>query len=85
MAVERPQPADENVGVKRLSKRQAVREPSILTRLEPGESIELWDRHGALIVQRKKKSIRTNEQRRAVVHKLTAHWRPFNVLDLLDR
>lgn len=85
MAVERPHPADENVGVKRMSRREALRKPSLLTGLKPGEKVTLAGREGDLVVERPKLERLTPEELERCVQELTKDWPVTDALELLDR
>jgi hypothetical protein len=71
--------------MKQLSKRQVVRNPSLITRLEPGESMTVQDRKGELVIMRKRRIALTPDVLEARVHKLTGHLPPVDVNEVLER
>jgi hypothetical protein len=54
--------SDYFVSMKKISKREMTRHPSQLTAIRPGESIQVEDREGGLVVMRKKKHHLTAEE-----------------------
>lgn len=48
--------------MKKITKRELVRNPALASHLRPGESIELEDGHEPLVIYRRKKRTLTMEQ-----------------------
>jgi hypothetical protein len=62
--------ADIFVSVKTISKRELVRNPSLASRLKPGQSLQLEDGKDPLVVSRRKRARLTAEQIHAELDRL---------------
>ena len=65
-----PEYADIFVSMKRISKRDLVRNPSVASHLKPGQSLELEDGKEPLVVSRRKRVRLTAEQMHAELDRI---------------
>lgn len=70
--------------MKTLTRRQLSREPSALKRILPGESVQVPDENGGLVITRRKGRQDTAAEMMADVDKLTGHWAPLDTRALLE-
>ncbi len=70
--------------MKRVTKRELVRNPALVSHLRPGESIQLEDGKEPLIVYRRKKRRLTAEQIHAELDRITKDAPPMDCLAVLN-
>ncbi len=70
--------------MKTVTRRQLSREPSVLSNIKPGESVEVPDGQGGLIVTRKKKHRLTAEEMMAQLDALTSQCPAMDTKAFLD-
>ena len=63
-------PYDKFVSMKKLTKRELVRNPSVVSHLKPGESLEIADGKEPLVIMRRKKQKLTAKEMHAELDRI---------------
>ena len=59
--------------MKAITKRELARKPSLVTSIKPGESVQIEDRQGGLVLMRQKRQTVSVGQMEAELDRLAAH------------
>ena len=76
--------ADNIVSMKTVTSRELSRKPSLISKIKPGESVDVTDRKGGLVLMRPKTQTVTAEDMDAELLRLTAGCAPMDALALED-
>jgi hypothetical protein len=76
--------SDDFVSVKTISSRQLSRKPSLISAVKPGESVQVPDRQGGLVLTRSKKHVLTPAEMLAELYKLSAGAPPMDTKTFLE-
>jgi hypothetical protein len=76
--------SDNIVSMKKISKREMTRRPSQLTAIRPGESIQVEDREGGLMVTRQKRQQVSPAEIEAEIERLTGKGPKLDTLVLMQ-
>lgn len=70
--------------MKTITRRQLSREPATLKQIQPGQSVEVPDDNGGLVITRRKRNILSPQEMMTEVEKLTGHWMPMDTRTLME-
>ena len=76
--------SDKTVTMKTITRRQLSREPAALKRIQPGESVQVPDEQGGLVITRRKSKRVTAAEMFTELGKLAPHCPPMDTLALME-